>query len=743
MTLLPVLIWFGCAATAIPPEVRATVWIRAGDNSVGTGWVVNAERRWMVTARHVIGDRSAVDVYFPDFQFPFLRNDRLHYLANRADLKKRGLIATGRVLFHRDAHDLTLLELDQIPAGVPALRLAECPPRVGDECHSIGHRHDADVMWNRTDGYVRQSGSLPDGYFWAGKRLGAGVPILFLQLPIESGDSGSAVLNARGEVIGVISAVINPLPELAIAIDLHGLLAEARKDGSSNCQSKDAPTRVDADALARATVWVRPQATGSRAAGALIDIGRGLVLTSATAVGSEQIVDVVVPKRRIRGIVAEADEYRDLLGLRLDGHCVSGVVLARDRARDLALVELDSVPEEIEGLRIAAADPHMGNHVAAMGHPTGIDALWLYAAGSVRSIGQIALARDGTEDLPKVNTTLLQLPHQGSACGGPVVNEGGELIGILAARESPRQDLAYAATPTELRAFLASIDAIWQPKKAADWQARGRFMLNAGRLDKARDAFKTAVTMAPRDREVRSGYAAVLLKLWEKTAAMEAVDQAIELNPGPNGLAELAGILWQLDETKRAVELVANALDRDPKCAAALVFRARLRSRKQAMDDIAEALFISPNYAPAFAARAGMRDLTDNDGRRDAIADWSRFLELRPIDLNGLRARASLFETIREPKKAVADWSRVTELEPLRMENWISLARARFAAGDRNGGADALVAAVRVQPDRANDVFRVVRDLASQLAADNPADTQRVLDWCSLAVTKLAGWLPN
>ena len=31
-------------------HVRATVWVRAGDRSTGTGWVVDADRRWVVTA---------------------------------------------------------------------------------------------------------------------------------------------------------------------------------------------------------------------------------------------------------------------------------------------------------------------------------------------------------------------------------------------------------------------------------------------------------------------------------------------------------------------------------------------------------------------------------------------------------------------------------------------------------------------------------------------------------------------
>ena len=141
---------------------------------------------------------------------------------------------------------------------------------------------------------------------------------------------------------------------------------------------------------------------------------------------------------------------------------------------------------------------------------------------------------------------------------------------------------------------------------------------------------------------------------------------------------------------------------------------------------------------------ATFRDRTSTDGRREAIADWSRYLELSPIDLDAIRERAALFETIREPKKAAADWSRLTELEPLRMDNWLGLAKARFAAGDRTGSADALVSAARVNPKP-----QITRSLRHRprpgpclLAADNPADTQRVDEWYSLALSKAGSVAP-
>jgi len=161
MPLLSALLALILSAVTPPAQVRATVWVRAGDRATGTGWVVDVDRRWVVTARHVVGDRDTVEVDFIDHPI----TDRRHYVADHADLRRRGLTAVGRVIRRHDNADLALLELDRLPAGVPALTPAAGSARPGDGSSSVGHRHDIDLLWTRTTGRVRQVGRLPDGYF--------------------------------------------------------------------------------------------------------------------------------------------------------------------------------------------------------------------------------------------------------------------------------------------------------------------------------------------------------------------------------------------------------------------------------------------------------------------------------------------------------------------------------------------------------------------------------------------------
>jgi S1-C subfamily serine protease/regulator of sirC expression with transglutaminase-like and TPR domain len=738
---------FGLLLTCHVPsaQVRATVWVRAGDRANGTGWVVDAGRQWAITARHVVADRDTVEVYFLDQALAGPITDRRHYIADRADLQRRGLTATGRVIRRSDNADLALLELDRLPAGVPDLPLATESARPGDDCRSVGHRHDAELLWTLTAGRVRQIGRLPEGYFWAGRRIGAGVSLVVLQAPIAAGESGAAVVNDSGRVVGLVSAVVNQTPGSAIAIDVsevRSMLADARGTPAPPPRSTDTATRPDAQALAAGAVWIRPRATNGRAAGVLVDADRRLVLTSATAVGSEPVVEVVAPRWYLGRLVPEANTYRDLLGFRLSGHCVSGVVLARDLDRDLALIELDSVPPDLSPVGIASTTPRMGDPVACMSHPTGIDLLWMYSAGTVRSIGSVSMGRDSSESA-KVRAELLQLPQQEGASGAPVVNASGQLVGIVAARGAARQDLAYAAVPEEVRAFLKTARPLFDPRTSAEWTARGQLMSRLGRHTAALEAYRKAGELAPDDPAVAANSAIALTEIGRREEALRLAEAALNRKPAPPTLAELAEVYLRNGQRTRAAELVDRALKLDPRTAAAFVIRARLSTRQDAMDAIAEALQIDPGLIAAYRIRAGLRDQTTNEGRREAISDWGRVLELSPTNLEALRDRARLFAAVKEPKKAVGDWTRRVELDALNPENWIGLARASFAAGDRSGAAESLRGAVRVDSTRAGEAFGVVRELARELEEDNPADRERIAEWRSLALTRLAALLPE
>lgn len=206
-----------------PLPLDACAWVRAENDGAGAGFVVDAGRRWLVTCRHVVADRAAVEVFLPWRRDGELVTDRRDYLGNRAALRDRGLLVRGTVLRRSDAADLALVELESLPPGTPALPLSAAPALPGQAVRVIGHRQDLDTLWNVTTGPVRQTGRLADGYPWRGPKLAVGADAVIGQWPTEEGDSGRPVVNARGEMVGVATALRRGSPLAAVA----GSAAEA------------------------------------------------------------------------------------------------------------------------------------------------------------------------------------------------------------------------------------------------------------------------------------------------------------------------------------------------------------------------------------------------------------------------------------------------------------------------------------------------------------------------------------
>ena len=564
-------------ALAAPPAglpLGSCAWVRAENDGAGAGFVVDAGKRLLVTCRHVVGERKKLDVFFPWLRDGALVAERADYLRNRAALRERGLLVTGTVLKTSDELDLALVELDSLPAGTKAVTLSARTPQPGDPLRAVGHRTDLDTLWNVTTGPLRASGRLTDGYPWRGKTLARDAHALVAQLPTEEGDSGGPVFDARGEVVGVDGALRRACPLAAVLISATDV---RRFAGVADVPAKEAEPLPVAEALVRATVWVKPTATDVHIAGVLIE--PELVLTCARGLAAGERVGVALPLRAGDRWVGERDAYRDPLALHLKGAWRGATVLARDPARDLALVRLDATSAQMKPLPLAAKVPASGDALHALSHPGGLEFAWVYSGGSVRQRGKVAL--DVGEKAPLVAALVCQLPAQAGSPGGPLANASGELVGVLASREGAQQ-VGYAATTDEIRAFL---------------------------------------DVALRDRPART-----LAGLWARVEAIPARQAAV-----------LAHALAIRAETHRAAGRVKEArhdcdtaLSLDTGCVGARLCRARTLDVEAALAELDAAVEKGPFSREVLARRAALA--TAAKDCRKARGDLERVLDVTPHD---------------------------------------------------------------------------------------------------------------
>lgn len=206
----------------------------------------------------------------------------------------------------------------------------------------------------------------------------------------------------------------------------------------------------------KSTVWIRSDrgnavATGS---GSLIDRRRCMILTNYHVVGNIDRATVYFPAYRGGEVIAERDYYRQ----RVRG--IRGTVKARDRQADLAIIQLDDVPDGAQALSLAPHSPAPGQTVHSIGNPGGSGALWVYTPGKVR---QVYHKRWQAELDGRVVTFEAKVVETDSATnpgdsGGPLVNDKTELVGVTQGGAVKAQLLSVFVDVTEVQRFLNSQD---------------------------------------------------------------------------------------------------------------------------------------------------------------------------------------------------------------------------------------------------------------------------------------------
>ena len=204
-------------------------------------------------------------------------------------------------------------------------------------------------------------------------------------------------------------------------------------------------------------VWVHSTrdkglATGC---GTLIDKERRLVLTNYHVVQENPNAKVFFAVLRDGQPVSEKDYY---LG-RARRLAIAGKVILFNKKVDLALIQLDSLPEKIEAIPLAKASPDVGSNTHAIGNAGKSGALFGYIKGTVRAVYQkqwkaeIEPKKVVSFDAKVVETDS---PTNPGDSGGPLLNDKGELIGVTEGGALNAQLLSTFVDVSEVKKILDS-----------------------------------------------------------------------------------------------------------------------------------------------------------------------------------------------------------------------------------------------------------------------------------------------
>ncbi len=210
---LPVLLLLACPASSPAQEatggakiykdaVASTVWVhstRDAGLATGSGTLIDANRRLVLTNYHVVEENPRATLYFPEYRDGRPIPERNYY----TDRAKR-LGVRGKVIALDKSADLAVIQLDATPDGVKAIAVAARSPEPGELVHSIGNAGKSGALWGYVNGTVRQVYRKKwEAALSKTKVARFEAQVIETDTPTNPGDSGGPLLNDKGELVGV------------------------------------------------------------------------------------------------------------------------------------------------------------------------------------------------------------------------------------------------------------------------------------------------------------------------------------------------------------------------------------------------------------------------------------------------------------------------------------------------------------------------------------------------------------
>lgn len=180
------------------PSGKSTALDGSTGTTVGAGVIVD-DTGDIMTALHVVANAASIEVTFAD-----------------------GTKSTAEIADTDDANDIAVLQADQPPATItPAVLGDPRSMQVGSEAFVLGNPFGLEGSFS--SGVVSgldRSYQMPDG----GPTLSG---LIQVDAAVNPGSSGGPLVNGNGQVVGIVTALINPTNEnvfigigLAVPIDV-------------------------------------------------------------------------------------------------------------------------------------------------------------------------------------------------------------------------------------------------------------------------------------------------------------------------------------------------------------------------------------------------------------------------------------------------------------------------------------------------------------------------------------------
>lgn len=420
------------------------------------------------------------------------------------------------------------------------------------------------------------------------------------------------------------------------------------------------------DRAVRGTAYV--EAGDGAGTGWILDVKRKLLVTNFH-VASAGECRVYFPIFHNGKIVSDPKRYANKF--------VRGKVIDSDPKIDLAVIEVDSVPEGMHALRLSAEPASPGDRLHLVGNPGVSKGLFVYTTGTLRSTTEHKITFARNAQSVDVRTLETQMATNGGDSGSAVLDDYGQVVGVnFAGYSGGKVDqngeftvvntFALAIALEELRVFVDDTYDLRDDRARA-----GTYERRAGRLARKGDV----------------------------ESAVADLKRAIEMDPKrAAAYVQLATLNYHRGNLDAVILDTTAALDLDPRHAEAANLRgcayAVRGDRKSALADLLLAIRLAPKNATYRTNRGMVHVEMKND--EGAVTDFTAAIELSPRSALAYLERGKIYHRQREFQKAINDFAVGVWLAPRSPEMLTWLADARLQNREHDKAAAVYVQALKL-----------------------------------------------
>ncbi|MEM8678787.1 MAG: tetratricopeptide repeat protein [Planctomycetota bacterium] len=373
-----------------------------------------------------------------------------------------------------------------------------------------------------------------------------------------------------------------------------------------------------------------------RGTGWVWDLERRLIVTNDHVIEGVKEIDVFFPVHRDGVLQVELEYYLE------EAKPIKGVVIDSDEVRDLALIQLESLPKHVKALQLAERSAGPGERVHAIGGlPRGSEGLWKYSTGFVSQVAKADISQSGRE----VMTLESNIDINKGNSGGPLVNDEGKVVGVAQSYFVDARAVSFSVDVSAIRNYVGEVCPLVDADSAEAKVALGRRHQDRGRHDIAMKLLTEALEQDDRSAEGHTARGWSFIDMGDYVTAVTDFTAAIEIDASDAEAWQGRSLAHRrLGDLDKALSDISRAIMNDTGNGSYYNQRAIIQEKKEeyklALGDYQRAIELDPSHP---VIRGNYADLLVNLERyQDAIQTLALGLEQSPAHpyLNHLMGRS-------------------------------------------------------------------------------------------------------